>query len=156
MTRTKASKKQKASVVIISLLILATLAFIWGNSFLSSPESREKSLGVGSFLTPFLELFTGEGKVTDHLVRKLAHFSEFGLLGVELTLFIIFSVRVRLQSVFNILFFSLAAAVADETIQLFTGRGDLVSDILLDFSGAFTGIALALIIYGIVRLAKRK
>ena len=31
-----------------------------------------------------LELFTGKGNVTDHLVRKLAHFCEYAALGVLL------------------------------------------------------------------------
>ena len=43
----------------------------------SSQESRR----FGQLLAPLLELFAGEGNVTDHLVRKLAHFAEYAMLG---------------------------------------------------------------------------
>ena len=46
---------------------------------LAAGSSQESRRG-GQLLAPLIELFAGEGNVTDHLVRKLAHFTEYGLL----------------------------------------------------------------------------
>ena len=47
------------------------------------------------------------------------------------------------------------AAAIDETIQIFTGRGAQIKDVLLDFTGALTGILFtALLIWKV--LDKRK
>ena len=67
---------KKISTALLLLAILAALAFIWGNSLDSTVESAAKSGRVGELLRPLLELVVGQGGVTDHLVRQLAHFTE--------------------------------------------------------------------------------
>ena len=74
-------KKQRVALLVV---IILTLAFIWGNSLLSREQSSDESAWVLQLVTPVLELFVGKGRVTEHLVRKLAHFTEFALLGFEL------------------------------------------------------------------------
>lgn len=66
--------------IILSVLLILALAFIWGHSMFSAVDSAEESRRVGQWITPFLEQFVGPGNVTDHLVRKLAHFCEYGVL----------------------------------------------------------------------------
>lgn len=131
-------KRKELLRVFVLLFILLTLSFIWSRSMKSRAESAAESAAVGAFLTPFLEWFVGEGNVTDHLVRKLAHFCEFGLLGVETALW--FSLREKhFRFPFGAALGFLAAAV-DETIQLFVGRGSQFSDVLLDFCGFVCGM----------------
>ena len=72
---------------ILAVLILLTIVFIWGHSLMSREDSSKESDWVRQLLTPVLELLVGEGNVTEHLVRKLAHFCEYALLGLELLLF---------------------------------------------------------------------
>ena len=69
---------------ILTVLLVLMLLFIWGHSMVPAEASAAESGRVGALLTPFLELFVGKGNVTDHLVRKLAHFSEYAALGVLL------------------------------------------------------------------------
>ncbi|MDD4494271.1 MAG: VanZ family protein, partial [Eubacteriales bacterium] len=133
-------KNGRTNIIIFIILIIATIAFIWSNSLQSIPESQERSFGVMDTITPLLEVFVGKGNVTDHFVRKLAHFIEFGALGCELVLLAVLRKRVHLQPVVNCLSIGLAVAVIDETIQIFSNRGSQVSDVLLDFTGAVTGI----------------
>ena len=102
-------------------------------------------------LQGFFELFVGKGNVTEHFVRKLAHFTEFFVLGLELAvLFCSFSSKPIL--------FSLLVALTDETIQLFTGRGSQVKDVWLDFFGACTGYFMGMVALRLIqkRLDKRK
>jgi VanZ family protein len=88
-------KKQKTWIVIISIIIVANIVFIWGNSLKSRSESQLLSLGVLQFIRPFLDAIFSPENVTDHLVRKLAHFTEFGALGVEFVLLTILLKKVR-------------------------------------------------------------
>ena len=49
----------------------------------------------------------------------------------------------------------LAVAVLDEFLQGFVGRTSLVSDIVLDFSGALCGIAAMLAVVALLGHARR-
>jgi len=149
-------KKRRLTLVIYAVLIGAALAFIWGNSLESIPVSREKSLGILKLVSPLIELFVGKGNVTDHLVRKLAHFCEYGFLGALLASFAVARRRAKLQSVANCLSFSLAVAVADEAIQILSNRGSQVSDVLLDFAGAAFGIMVALLAWMLIGKARNE
>jgi len=130
----------KRGKVTSAILIAFVLCFIWGHSMVSAEVSKTESLAVGGFLTPFLELFVGRGNVTDRLVRKLAHFSEFAVLGVLLSVNMrAYERKGRVMGSYYILL-GMAAAVIDESIQLFSvGRGAQVQDILLDTAGAVCG-----------------
>ena len=144
---------KKISTALLLLAILAALAFIWGNSLDSAVESAAKSGRVGELLRPLLELVVGQGGVTDHLVRKLAHFTEYAVLGALLLLLTAVGFRVRLQTVVNCLFFLMAAALTDETIQMFSdGRSSQLTDVWLDFSGVMAGILVGLFCLALCRM----
>ncbi len=76
----------KKQLTILNILITATILFAWGHSLMPGDLSEEESSRALDLLRPFLEIIFGRGNVTDHLVRKLAHFSEYALLGCELCL----------------------------------------------------------------------
>lgn len=130
------TEKKRQLRLFLRLLLIATLCFIWGNSLLSRADSAELS----NWLTRWLNSIGIP--VTDHFVRKLAHFSEFALLGCELTLLFWLRSGLRLRELCISAVLALAAAVTDETIQIFTSRGSQLTDVLLDFAGAVTGILL--------------
>ena len=129
------TQKRKSQVrLFLLLMLIATLCFIWSNSMVGKEGSASLSRTVTAWLN-------GIGiPVTHYFVRKAAHFCEFGLLGCELMLLLGLGSGVRLQSLSNAAFAALLTAVTDETIQIFSGRGSQVQDVVLDFSGALTGI----------------
>lgn len=133
---------------LLTALILLTLAFIWGNSLLPPEVSWAVSDAVKDLLTVLLPgggEGTGEGSGTlGVLVRKLAHFTEFCVLGALL------AARWRdLPGERTApLLLGLLAAAADETIQFYTGRTSSVFDVWIDFSGVVVGAVL--IVPGIV------
>ena len=149
-------KHQKRWIAVVSVLLVLTLAFIWRNSMESIPESQAKSLDLVAILKPILEPIIGEGKVTDHFVRKTAHFCEFALLGAELRLLFLLLGFGTVQGHMNALFAALAAGVTDETIQYFYDRGSMVLDVVLDFCGAFFGALVLLLIALEVRHRKKR
>ena len=147
-------KARRFFTIAVALLLAATLAFIWGNSLESLEKSSAKSKSAMEDIAPLLEFFIG--RATDHIVRKLAHFAEFSVLGGELAVLAVLRRRVRIQPVINCLSAGLAASVTDEALQLLPGRGSQVSDILLDFTGTVTGILFILLIYKIAALCRTR
>lgn len=93
-------------------------------------------------------LFHSTPTLTEHLVRKLAHFSEFALAGV--LGHICFS-QWRKEMRFCILctlFAGLFIALCDETIQLFVpGRSGQIMDVWIDFSGYVAGMFVWAIVH---------
>ena len=141
------AENQKARLrLLLRLMLIATLCFIWSNSLVGKESSASLSRTVTAWLN-------GIGiPVTEHFVRKSAHFCEFGLLGCELMLLFWLRSGVRFQNLCNAAFAALLSAVTDETIQSFSGRGSQVLDVVLDFSGALTDILLV----SLLMIEKRK
>ena len=144
------TKKQASLAAILLLLIIATVCFIFSNSMESIPESSARSEKILRALTPALELFFGEDNATNHLVRKLAHFTEFFALGIELC---VLCVILRKPLVWA-LFTGLCTALSDETIQIFYERGSQLQDVWLDFSAVITA-AILVCLYGVI-IRRRK
>ncbi len=138
-------KKNKKAIIILSIIIVATLAFIWLHSCMGMEDSAEESGFVYDLLCPFFELFMGKGNVTEHFIRKLAHFTEFFGLGLELMLFmrLVFG-EIKWKLVINAWTLGTFCALIDETIQLFSGRGPQVQDVWLDSAGCLTGVLIML------------
>lgn len=91
-------------------------------------------------------------------VRKAAHFTSFLLLGV-LTACTLFSYdrRLRLRVPLFSWLFCILYALLDEFHQLFVeGRGAEFSDVCLDSAGAFIGVCLATMGFGLVRLVRKR
>ena len=144
--------KQLHSKKVLTILIFVTLALIWGHSLLGREASSEESGFVMKLLAPLLEVIVGKGNVTEHLVRKLAHFCEFFVFGAELLPFFTLS-KNRKDAFLLALSHGLFPALVDETIQIFSGRGPLIPDIWLDFSGVTVG---ALLVFAVTALKMHK
>ena len=145
----KASVRKRRNI-ILGLLVLLTLAFIWGNSLLPREESQEISRGLLAELCAVLEnVGLHIDPQNDHWLRKLAHFGEFALLGAELCALLFLNRRARPQGFVNCAFAGLAVAVTDEALQLISNRGSQVQDVLLDFAGFLTGLLLCGMLCGV-------
>ena len=127
---------------VLLIVIIAMIAFIWGQSLLSQADSSKESSIVLNIVRPLLEFFYGPGKVTNNLVRKIAHFTEFAALGLALS-FLFKNRRYGIMYVFGIAFL---AAFLDETIQIFSGRGSMIKDVWLDLFGAACSAAVFFLI----------
>ena len=153
----KQKKSNRKKEIILAVLIVLWLAVIWGHSFMSGESSGDESSFFKNLLEPFLELFVGKGNVTDHLVRKIAHFSEFAVLGVLFESMIQVKKREHFLNQSFIFFASVSVAVADESIQLISpDRGPSVKDVLLDSAGAASGILITLLIFTIAHSIKKR
>lgn len=136
--------KAKGSHRPLTVLIILTLALIWGHSLLGREASSEESGFVMELVEPVLEIIVGEGNVTEFLVRKLAHFTEFFVLGLEMLTFFAYRKPLFPQAFLLALTHGFFAAFLDETIQIFSGRGPMIQDVWLDVSGFAVGSLLML------------
>ncbi len=139
-------------VSILTVLIVLWLFFIWAHSMMPAAQSSRESHIVAAIIRPVLEPIAGRGNVTDHFVRKLAHFSEYDVLGILIGLRLLAAGRHSFYHWSYGLLIALAAAVADESIQLFSdGRGSQVTDVLIDTFGSLTGLMIVLLAAVILR-----
>ena len=131
--------RRRALIVLVAL----TLCFIWGNSLLPGEVSGAISNWVGELLR---NLFPGaitppEGHGT---LRKLAHGTEYLILGIELTLLLRRAYRMPVSA---LALSGVATALVDETIQLFTpARAGQIRDVWIDLGGFCAGCLLCMAI----------
>ena len=131
---------------LFAVITIFVIGFIWWNS----SQNGEESSGISQMvLCKITQLFAYIGistDITEHIVRKLAHFTEFTALGILLSIdTVLFFEKIK-QYVWFPLFSGLLVALADETIQLFpVGRSSSVKDVWLDFSGVIFGTILLII-----------
>lgn len=148
--------------ILLILLIAINLAFIWCNSLLDQTQSGQVSSEVTEVIRPILEPIIGEDNYSGGIVRKLAHFVEFGVLGGLLSLLMnrlhLTRGLSRLLLLPYLLTSGLLAAMIDETIQIYTNRGSQVLDVWLDSSGVAVGFAVthAVTMAILVIIKKRK
>ena len=134
------------------VLLVCNLAFIWGNSLMPGEVSGAFSDWVKAFLE---QLMPGEddGLPGGGLLRKMAHFTEFGLLGMCLGW--LFGM-LRKKKTWPIAL-GVAAACVDETIQRYVpGRESSLVDVWIDIGGVCTGILLLHLGYCCIRRRKER
>lgn len=117
-------------------LTFGCLVLIWGNSCLTAAESGEISGCMMEWQSQNLPGLIEK----EYVLRKLAHFAEFALLGFFLTgTAESFGISRSVAPLFGVLL----CACVDETIQVFVpGRGPSLIDVWIDFVGGCAGIAL--------------
>ena len=152
--------------ILLGVLIVCNMAVI----FLFSSQSAKKSAAISQKVTnAVVETVTkdyGEKPAGEQNaivrkahtpIRKLAHMLEFGSLATLSFLFLITWRGKILWRYAASLGFALVYAATDELHQLFSdGRGARLSDVFIDFSGAFIACTLTLIIVILVRGINKK
>lgn len=152
----KITSKKNIFFIIMLLITALYIGFIWWRSTLSAVDSTVESLSVLGFLESICKFLNLGVELTDHIVRKAAHFCEFALLGC-LTLWTAYIKNKRvIRNLMSAGFVCLAVAVADEMIQITSpGRSAEVVDVTIDFFGACAGALFFIIVLSIVKLFKK-
>ena len=145
--------------VILSVALLLTIWFIFSNSMETAASSSNSSRAVLEFLQGSLRRLGRPGlaaRLSENLVRKAAHFCEYMMEGFFLLLVtrMLAGRRRRLLPYLSWpALFGVLTALTDETIQLFyDGRGSLVTDVWIDFSGVVMGMICGLLFLGLWHL----
>lgn len=116
--------------------------FIWGNSLVPGTGSSHLSLSVVSIVRSWLsEMGLPSAWLTNLLVRKLAHFSEYALLSILVHNAFSTDSKLSIHRFAMVCVAPVMVACVDETIQRFVpGRCGTPVDVLIDCCGAAFGI----------------
>ena len=150
-------KKNRILTIIWGVLALLVLTFIFTNSLRNGDESMSQS---SFFVDVFQKIFDPNNNLTldqaTTIVRKAAHFTEFFVLGITVTMFLFhLGKEINKHSIILPFFICLLSASIDEFIQNFTGRTSSGVDVIIDFAGSSIAIGLIMLaIYLILRSIK--
>ena len=151
------SKSTLISRILFTVLTLFLIVFIFSNSIQTADDSSASSGRVVDFLNSICGALGMKFTFTQEIVRPLAHFCEFGLLGVLslLTALSYFGVKAK-SFIYSAVSFSVVA-ITDEIIQLFSdGRAFQLSDMGIDISGGILGAVTVFLFALLVRNHKIK
>ena len=150
----KLTRKRIVDIILL-VLIFSTVIFIFSRSMLSKEDSSAESRAVGGIMAIIFPEGTKLGDFVQNNIRKIAHFVEFFVLGVELSLFAHLSMKRKPYVLFSYLFLFVVAFL-DETIQIFSGRGPSIIDVWIDFSGAFLAFTCIYLIPTAIMISNKK
>lgn len=138
--------------IIFTGCLLYSVAFIFQNSLEIAEVSGQRSEEIRQIVNQILGT-VGIGPFSLHFIRKLAHFTEFMMMGFWFMLCLRVYTRHFIKHISWPLLFGLGTAVTDETIQMFvSGRGSSVKDVWIDFGGFIAGLFVALLILMFFRM----
>ena len=136
--------------IIMFVLTASVIAFAFIHSSMPSVESAQESESVLDFVTVILKFFGIDPNLSDHIIRKIAHFTEYTVLGALLCSCAYSFDRIKPIK------FGLFTCFVDETIQLgIEGRSGQVSDMWIDFFGVLLGTAVMLVAFWIYRKIRK-
>lgn len=138
--------KENRKLRWLTCLSIVWIMVIFSFSLQSGDESGKLSSGIVAWIVGlfFPEDFT-HIELVHFLVRKAAHFTEYFILGVLLSLTVREAKWKRLLLAPWIM--GTCVACCDETIQLFSeGRAGMITDAMLDSSGVFTGCVVLMLV----------
>ncbi len=141
---------------LLVILLVITLALIWGQSVLDRDQSTKESSWIFEKLETVMRFIVGPELANERLLRKMAHFGEFFLLSAEAMILCILLGEKTIKGIITVFMLSNFCALLDETIQIFSSRGSAVSDVWIDTAGAVSGIIFVLYIAAVISSIKEE
>lgn len=148
----KIVEKNQICFVILTVMWMIIIFFYSSQPAIDSKEISSKyAIFVCEHLLPFYDDLSINEQITclqktDHIIRKIAHFAEYAILGFFVVgIFISKETKGKKLARVIIISWLITAlyATSDEFHQLFVpGRSGQVSDVIIDSSGALVGILL--------------
>ena len=137
------SNRKKICIAVAIAAVLWAL-IVFSNSMRAGVESTQQSLGVLAILIRwFPALRKVDHDIIHGTIRKLAHLTEYTILGVLLARAFACKRDCKLALFAAPLLTGVVLAAIDETIQRFTpGRNGMIGDVLLDAIGVVCGILI--------------
>ena len=133
---------------ILYILLGLIVFFIWDNSMQNGGSSDGFSLIFAETFAHIVNKLGFHGNIwtLNRIVRKLAHLTEFTILGG--VLYTILRRYITYGTVIKTIGLGMLIASLDEFIQLFSlGRSSQLSDVLIDTVGIIIGISVVKLTY---------
>ena len=133
---------------ILYIVLCLIVFFIWDNSLQNGGTSDGFSLIFAKWIAPIANKlgFYGNIWALNRIIRKLAHLTEFTILGG--VLYVVLRRYIEYGTVVKTIVVGIVIASRDEFIQLFSlGRSSQLSDVLIDTVGIIIGISVVKLTY---------
>lgn len=133
---------------ILYIVLCLIVFFIWDNSLQNGGTSDGFSLIFAKWIAPIANKlgFYGNIWALNRIIRKLAHLTEFTILGG--VLYVVLRHYIEYGTVVKTIGVGIVIASLDEFIQLFSlGRSSQLSDVLIDTVGIIIGISVVKLTY---------
>lgn len=133
---------------ILYIVLCLIVFFIWDNSLQNGGTSDGFSLIFAKWIAPIANTlgFYGNIWALNRIIRKLAHLTEFTILGG--VLYVVLRRYIEYGTVVKTIGVGIVIASLDEFIQLFSlGRSSQLSDVLIDTVGIIIGISVVKLTY---------
>ena len=133
---------------ILYIVLCLIVFFIWDNSLQNGGTSDGFSLIFANWIAPIANKlgFYGNIWALNRIIRKLAHLTEFTILGG--VLYVVLRRYIEYGTVVKTIVVGIVIASLDEFIQLFSlGRSSQLSDVLIDTVGIIIGISVVKLTY---------
>lgn len=133
---------------ILYIVLCLIVFFIWDNSLQNGGTSDGFSLIFAKWIAPIANKlgFYGNIWALNRIIRKLAHLTEFTILGG--VLYVVLRRYIEYSTVVKTIVVGIVIASLDEFIQLFSlGRSSQLSDVLIDTVGIIIGISVVKLTY---------
>lgn len=145
-------ENNRRKIRLWAVLVILNVLFIWGNSLLPGSVSGAISGFVKYVIFDLILGHSGGNEGGHGLLRKLAHFTEFACLGIFMSRLLYWLKKPRVLALAG----AFLVACCDETIQRFVpDRGPSFKDVMIDTSGALTGMILLLVGYACIKGKKQ-
>ena len=133
------------------------IGFIFIHSLMNADDSAQESGSLLLFINGILKSLGTGIVLTDHMIRKAAHFTEFFTLGTLLVFTVYTYTKKTYLLIILPLFIGVSTACLDEFIQTFAvGRSGQLSDVLLDSAGTASAVFIIAVIMTIIRNHQKK
>ena len=133
---------------MLYIVLCLIVFFIWDNSLQNGGTSDGFSLIFAKWIAPIANKlgFYGNIWALNRIIRKLAHLTEFTILGG--VLYVVLRRYIEYGTVVKTIVVGIVIASLDEFIQLFSlGRSSQLSDVLIDTVGIIIGISVVKLTY---------
>ena len=140
--------------IIFLILIIINSSIIFGFSSQNGEKSSNLSRAVITKIADILNVKEENKKVFleigEKIIRKLAHFSIYTLLGIwSISFLYTFNIKLKYQIIITSIW-GFLYAVTDEFHQMFSnGRHASIDDVVIDTIGVIFGLLLVLLIFKI-------
>ena len=143
------NKKKYIKRIFCFLFLLLTMTIIFLFSAQSGNNSTQTSMSVTeSFANTFFStaLSSQTIEIIETIIRKLAHFSEFAVLGIAACLFFGTYNLKRKKLIILSAVFCFLYSISDEVHQYFVpDRACRIYDVVIDTCGAISGILITVL-----------
>ncbi len=128
-------KKIKIIRILLIVLISISVLSCFIQSLMPPEVSERESDTVADVIAEVIPPDTAVGEFTETNIRKIGHFFEYGIIGLELAIYGALFITGKLRTALISLAFAHSVAFVDESLQIISGRGPAIADVWLDTIG---------------------